>query len=170
MKTGQIQFGETIMVVVVLVFLLVIGMVFYFNATKGGLEKEFSYREDIESVKLAKSVLALPELSCGEYTGGGATCMDFLKVQALVQLMGPTGSASAAFYRDRFGDATVKLHMLDGTTYLLYDYDPRSTGTEDGKKWNEQAQKIFTTLYDPIEDRTILAYLNVTRYSAVVSS
>ncbi len=166
MKKAQIQFGETIMVVVILVFLLVIGIVFYFNATKGSLEKEFSYREDIESVKLAKSVLALPELSCGGFTGGGTTCMDALKASSLATIKDRPGVRE--YYRDRFGFATIKLNPLDGVPLTLYDSDPRPVDLS--KKWNVQAQRIFTTLYDPLTDTMTLGYLNVTRYSAVVSS
>jgi hypothetical protein len=167
MKRGQIEFGESLMVVIVLVFLLIIGIVFYFSATKGSLQREQQYREEIESVKLAKAVLGLPEVRCGSYDATG-TCIDNLKLAALSRMLNASDKEfddpAWAYYGRLFGYATIKVNVppVGGPAeeYVLYHDKPDTETTSTG-------QFIFTTLYDPVTETQRLAYLNVTRYTVV---
>jgi hypothetical protein len=167
MKRGQIEFGESLMVVIVLVFLLIIGIVFYFNATKGSLQAEQTYREDIESVKLAKAADSLPEIQCGTYDASGP-CIDKLKLVALSKMLNASDNEfddpAWEYYGRLFGYATITVNVppVGGPAeeYVLY-HDKPDTETA------SSPQFIFTTLYDPVNGTQRLAYLNVTRYTVV---
>gem|GEM_PF-1930584 len=165
-RRGQIQFGESLMVVIILVFIMIIGMVFYFRVSSGSVQKELSYREDVGAVTLAKNVLALPEVRCGRLAARGPGCIDALKLKALANILADHGSDTRSvrnYYKDLFGRATIKVHILDlidnnEEIVLLYNQRPETNLTE-------SRQFIFSTFYDPVQGRQQLAYLNVTRYA-----
>jgi hypothetical protein len=164
-RKAQIEFGESLMVIIILVFILIIGLVFYFRVSSSGLREEFAYREDIESVKLAKAALALPEIQCGDYKAHG--CIDLLKLQALGELLDPGGNAkSREYYEKIFGYANISVTTIPSSgpamTKTLYVDAPKFNYTT-------SQQFIFTTLYDPIEKQENFAYLNVTRFSREVT-
>lgn len=169
-RNAQMAFGETLMVVIILVFLIMIGLVFYFNVSKSGLEREHHYREDIEAIKLAKVVLTMPEIRTTEYSGTGS--IDKLKLEKLGTLLNESNTGTAAvaareYCGELFGYATIKLQTVTTsgvtTAATIYDDKPNANLTV-------MPQYIFTTLYDPGTGRRELAYLNVTRYSLQVFS
>jgi hypothetical protein len=153
------------MVVIVLVFLLVIGLVFYFKISRNSITEELRYREDMGSVTLAKRVLALPEIRCGDWNGGD-TCIDELKLKALADILRSSGAANAAsraYYGMLFEYATIRVELVDsGQSFPLYNDRPEGNVTM-------RQQFIFTTLYDPVVKRQQLAFLNVTRYTREIS-
>jgi hypothetical protein len=162
MRRAQIEFGESLMVVIILVFILIIGIVFYFNVTKRSLGQEQAYRADIEAVKLAKAVLALPEVRCGSFTGSD-TCIDELKLRALADVI-RTDPDAKEYYGTLFGYANIRLHIVPRlgdpipSPVVLYEDKPTTNVSA-------TPQFIFTTLYDPVGGSQRLAYLNVTRYA-----
>ena len=171
-RRAQIEFGESIMVVIVLVFLLVIGIVFYFKFAKGSVSQELSYREDMASVTLAKRALALPELRCGDYVGGD-TCIDEMKLEALSQVLNKTNpnyqANSREYYSMLFEYANITIDVLDTNgkrinEFTLYSDVP--TGN-----LSRSQQYLFTTLYNATNQLAPyeIAYLNVTRFTRVIS-
>jgi len=160
-RHGQIQFGESLMVVIVLVFLLIIGMVFYYNISSSNLREEFQYQEDIQTIQLAKNVFALPEIKCSNLVGGREACIDELKIVSLGQILQENGpyydEEIASYYKELFGFANLSLQLvgpsLGGQTV--------STG---GSSLSFSRQFIFTNLYNPFTAQRQLAYLDVKRY------
>jgi hypothetical protein len=182
MKRAQMQFGETLMVVIVLVVIIMIGLVFYFNVKSASVYDEFAYREDIEGIKLGKQILSLPEIQATDYGQGSG--IDKLKLTTLGAMLdhddGEFDSAAYDYYSTLFGYATITLHLVplddsSGDPILLYSdipvfndnagltveepgYDPN-----EGRIWT--TQYLFTTLSDPLTGREEMAYLEVIRYS-----
>ncbi len=165
---GQIQFGESLMVVIVLVLILTIGMVFYFNVSKGAIKEEVRYREDAQAVTLAKNVLSTPEIKCGRLAGRGDACIDGAKLDALAWLIENDPSVKA-YYASVFEYATIRVHRLTSAGFPVSDPDGTVFYDEPLDEAVFARQFIFTTLYDPVNDVQDLAYLNVTRYSRAIS-
>lgn len=165
---GQIQFGEMIMVVIVIVLLLVIGMVFFFNSGERSIRADMRHYEDISSLKLAKSVLSLPEVQCEAYQGSG--CVDLLKVEALAsKIYKRCGKKSAvtSYYCQLFGYATINITAIDPSFKResqigFYESIP-------GMAVHSAPQYLYATLYDPLKKTKVFAYFTVTRYSREVS-
>jgi hypothetical protein len=161
MRRGQIEFGESLMVVIILVFLLIIGIVFYFNVSKNSLKNEVNYREDIESVKLAKNVLALPEIQCSS-SDAVEGCIDELKLEALATVI-RNDAAAENYYGQLFGYANITVSTLSTGAPSFILYQDRPSGNS-----SATPQTMFTTLLDPRDGSTSLAYINVTRYTPEV--
>lgn len=159
---GQIEFGETIMVVIVIVFLLVIGLVFYYNVSASQIRQEISHREDIDGIVLGKRVLALPEIECSVTEGG--SCIDYYKTSALSGLI-QSDDAIESYYGSLFGYSTIKIAPLDEDELgeeleeiTLYD-DPLMGEVSISQQF------LFTTIYDAKQKLTRIAYMNITRYT-----
>ncbi len=161
-RNGQIEFGETLMVVIILVFLLLIGFVFYQNAARASIAKEALHRGDVDAVILAKRVVALPELRCPTYDGGDG-CIDKGKAAALAAMLNETSStkdpAAIAYYEELFGYATLISNELDSapSPLILYQREPVNSS-------RQPSQFIFATMHDPVTKKRNLVVLNVTRH------
>jgi len=165
MRRGQIQFGETIMVVVVIVFILIVGMVFYFKANEDSYAKTVRNQEDVAMVKLGKSILSMPEVQCTAFDGRGG-CIDLLKFERLACMNGMGGCTAdedvRAYYSNLFGDARIEMVVLpvggsDALILPLYESVPEASTLEN-------PQIIFASLYDPATGLQRFGYLNVTMY------
>lgn len=142
------------MVVIVLVFILAIGLVVYFQFVSGSVETEIALREDANTVLLGKRVKALPEVQCDRFAG--TSCVDLLKFEALAAEM-PDND----YYRDLFGFANISLHgVTDEQVITLYNTTPSSA-------FNIRPQFSFTTVYNPLTRTYQLAYLNITRFEVL---
>jgi hypothetical protein len=165
-RHAQIQFGEAIMVIVVLLFLITVGIIFYFNYLRGSLVEETALREDVESITFAKVVLAMSELRCA---GVSAGCVDLVAADALASLnreiLAGKNNASRDHYDDLFGLAYIQLHITTGTragSAPLALYGAILTGEYDATR-----QFLFTLVRDPITGEDSMGYLNVTAYRRV---
>jgi len=76
MKKAQIQFMETIFVLLIVIILLFIGIFFYYFFSYKGIEETKSEFTDIDSIILTDSIIGMPELTCG------INCIDSIKLMA----------------------------------------------------------------------------------------
>ena len=147
------------MVVIVLVFLLIIGMVFYYHANEYSYAKTLQHREDVDAILLAQQALALPEIRCGDYDG---SCVDELKLRGLAALLNRSDTnyydtRSDRYYSDVFGYATITFQPIGGDAIQLFDDPPIGNSSA-------ATQIMFVNLFDPTTGSSQLSYLNVTRY------
>src|SRR3989338_2459293 len=86
-RRGQVQMGETIAVLLVFFFLIVIGMVFYVNVIKSKSAAAKDENSQLEAVSALKRALTLPELSCSRQDISTGDCVDLLKLKAASGIM-----------------------------------------------------------------------------------
>ena len=167
-RRGQIQFGETIMVVVVIVFILIVGIVFYFNASKASVEKQIRTADQAQSMTVVNNILSLPEIGCDPSVTTGR-CVDLLKLKHLAgQINCGSSDPTSRYYCSLFGAGLVTVTIVDAppasgpTSFLFYNSSlPNSTATD--------SQFRFTTVYDPVGGEQLFAYFNVSRYQQGVT-
>jgi hypothetical protein len=124
---AQMQMGETIAVLVVFFFLLVIGLVFYVNIASTKAEESRYKNTELESVNVMKRALSLPELQCSHNNIVDEACVDRYKIIAARDAM--LNSDVKASYFDLFGTSTISIIQIypapttaAENTVLLYDY------------------------------------------------
>ena len=163
-RHGQVAFGETLMVVVLIVFILIIGIVFYYRISEHSLKEEVARRENIAVLLLAERISSLPELACDKYAG--VSCTDELRLRALARLLKEEGRGGA-YYERLFGYATINVKILTGRSRgeVIPFYDEQPPWEHDQRR-----QFLFTTLYDPVARSHDLALLNITTYERVIAS
>lgn len=153
------------MVIVIILFLVMVGFVFYYNVLRTQIDTEVRFREDLEGITLAKNVLSLDETRCTVESGKGSGCVDALALKGLAYALttpDPLLETSAIpYYDELLGPAVIDIHILSGEEagqrYRIYDNAPDGT-------FSTERTFLFTTLYDPVRRTQDFAYIDVTRY------
>ena len=153
MAKAQVQMGETIAILVVFFFLIVIGLVFYVNIAKTKLASDKEENEQLDTINVVKRVLSLPEVQCSRQNIAEESCMDSLKLAAAQDTI-PLQSES---YFDFFGYSKITITQIypAASSYTLYD---RSLP-------NPLSKSVTNTpisLYNPLDDTKSFALVSIT--------
>ena len=81
-KKAQIQLGESIFVVIIIVLLIVFGLVFYAQAQKESIDAESSGFDDLDTIAIAQYATSLVELQCSLQEVQYPNCFDITKLEA----------------------------------------------------------------------------------------
>ncbi|HIH92091.1 TPA: hypothetical protein HA281_04760 [Candidatus Woesearchaeota archaeon] len=116
---AQVQMGETIAILLVFFFFVVIGMVFYVNIIKSKSATEREENTQLEAITVLKKALALPELQCSRQNIVEDSCIDLLKLQA-ASIVVPQHQE---YYFDSLGFSVVSVQEVYPSThnYTLYN-------------------------------------------------
>ncbi len=107
MKTAQIKMFETIAVLIVFFFLLVIGAVFYFNVQRSSLSRELEKMSELQSLQTVQKALYLPELDCSFASVQKDNCFDILKIKQLSKMLSEQDKLAEYFQAFGFSKITV---------------------------------------------------------------
>jgi len=139
MKKGQMQMNESIFVIFLVTFLILIGLVFFFKYTSADIKSEALEYEEFRFRQLISVVPNMPELKCS-HLGISDECIDLFKAEAFADL---------EFEHRLFRNKEVVIKE-DSSEVVLYD----DLGCDD--------VRIVSTpisLYDPIFSRHSVAEL-----------
>lgn len=169
MARAQVQLGEAITVVILLIFLIIIGLGFYAYVRQQSLDREFRDAKTLDLIELSVRASNLPQLACtikGERQGA---CYDAAKVEALASRLRTAAQddpAVAHYYASLFGRSTIELVTLypepapEAATLVLYDGAP-----PDPAGHVRDVRRTPLLLQDPRTHTAALGVLRVTRYS-----
>ena len=128
MKKAQINMMETIMVLIVFFFILVIGLVFYANIQIGNAKEDVKKYNELKAIENMQKLLFLPELQCG---GGDEvfTCIDVLKLKALANVM--KNGTNRVYYSDELGNSLVMVEEVypGNDSWMLYNRTNKGTAS-----------------------------------------
>ncbi|GIU69231.1 MAG: hypothetical protein KatS3mg002_0467 [Candidatus Woesearchaeota archaeon] len=133
-KKSQIQMAESIAVVIIVIFLLVIGIVFWSNIRKSDVDVKKIEYQDLSVIEIAKIASELPELRC--YNNNVITkvnCFDWYKVLALNKTIRDPAYKDALFsyYNYYFKNSRVSIKEVypNETSIVIYDNNISKTTT-----------------------------------------
>ena len=126
LKKSQIQMMETVMVLIIFFFILVIGLVFYANVQIGAAKEDLKKYNELKAIENMQKLLFLPELQCG---GGDevSTCIDMLKLRALANVM--ANGTNRIYYSDELGNSLVEIQEVYPGNESLTLYNKTTKGT-----------------------------------------
>lgn len=119
-KKTQIRMGETIAVLIIFFFLLVMGAVFYFNVQRSNL---YSNQEEYyaqESIKVSQIVSYLPELQCSDENIITDNCYDIYKLSAANDYILNNSIYYFPFFR--YSEITVKEVYPGNSQWVIYNF------------------------------------------------
>lgn len=125
-KKSQIQLAESIAVIIIVIFLLVIGVVFWNGIQKEDYLSSAEEYQDLSVIALAKTVSELPELRCyNDQDTPEVNCFDWFKILALNKSMHDpaTKQATFDFYNNYFKNSriTIKQVYPEEINVTIYD-------------------------------------------------
>ncbi len=155
MKKAQTKMFETITVIIVFFILMAFGFVIYANMQKGALSIQMEEAKNAKALRIAKTVLSMPELQCNSKT----YCFDSLKIMAF-----NSNSATKSYYFDLLKYSSITIKRI----YPLSD-NPDENNMEIYDKTNpsmssKQSIWIPVALNEPLHGKTSFAMLKVDIY------
>lgn len=130
-KKSQIQMAESIAVIVIVIFLLVIGIVFWNSIRRDDIQTTVLEYNDLSVIEIAKIAAELPELRC--YNSNVITkvnCFDWYKILALNKSMNNLSQENSEiraqtfeYYNYYFKNSRITIEQIypDETSVIIYD-------------------------------------------------
>ncbi len=106
-KKGDLEFIESIMVIVVVVVLLSIGLVMYYKISSANIESAGKRISDSEASVLINIIDSMPEVQCS-LRGVPKDCVDVVKLQAFKKL----GETKKEAYVDDLGFKVIRFEQI----------------------------------------------------------
>ena len=174
---AQIRMGESIAVLVVFFFLIVIAYSFYVKIQQSSLAVDIGKAQELRAIQLAQLVYYMPEVQCSSGTQlVKESCFDTLKLEKFKGILAGDGRL---FYFGLFGYNTIYIKQVypnpglqwlatidydsDGTSgadaFLLYKREPPQDDPIRFK--STKVAQMPVALYDPIQKKYAYAYLVV---------
>jgi len=158
MRKAQIKMFETIGVLVIFFFLLVMGVAFWFNIQKSGLQKQITRMEDLRSIQLVQRAMFMPELDCSFVSVQKENCFDKMKLQAFSDVLATDKGLQDYF--EYFGDGTITIREVYPA---IVPYEVVLYNNTIQWKTKLQTQNPVL-LYDPIANKYTFGVVEVVMY------
>lgn len=125
-KKSQIQMAESIAVVVIIIFLLIIGIVFWMSIRKEDIKTSATEYQDLSVIELAKIASELPEFKCYNYNSvSKVNCFDWYKLLAINETLKDPAKRQEFFnyYNYYFKNSRISVQEIypNETKIILYD-------------------------------------------------
>ena len=158
MRRAQIQFGESIAVIVILVVMIVLGIMFYARLQHDENKETSRAHSDMKAIEIAKLASSLPEIKCTGRPVQDKTCIDLEKARQLEAWI--SGNPANLHYVKVLGDARITLHqaypdLVQDSDLLVIILDK----TVQGKETTEV--QVPVTIHDPNTRTNRFGYLKV---------
>lgn len=112
-QKAQIQLGESIFVVMIIILLLVFGIVFYSQAEKESIGSSKTIFKDLETITLTQFASSLTELQCSIQQVEFPNCFDKTKLTAFISLVQSEGDDVAKeFYFSQLGNSNITISEI----------------------------------------------------------
>jgi hypothetical protein len=121
-KKAQIQMGESIFVVIIILLLIVFGIVFSSNAEKDEIIKKSNEFTELNAITLSKYATSLSELQCSFLYVTDLSCFDIYKIESFINITKEYPSLSAEYYYSQFKNANITLKEIypSNRTWTIY--------------------------------------------------
>ncbi len=162
MKKAQIQMGETIMVLVILVIIGIFALTYYAGNAKQELLEKLKEVEQETSIETAQTLSNLPEIKCsGDIK---LFCFDKYKAEALKETINEDENASE-YYRELLKKAKITLKTIypEEQEIIIYDNPYKKQEGQESTKITSPLV-IPVPIYDPLNDRKEFGLLIIEKY------
>ena len=129
-KKSQIQMGETVAIVIIVMILLVVGIVFWNKLERKDIVDNSRSTDELFVIEISNTISELPELKCSKSLVQQPNCFDLYKILALNYSI--NGNADPVlkdtmkrYYTDYFRTSKITFQQVYPTTFniTIYDYE-----------------------------------------------
>ncbi len=157
-KKSQLQMTENIVIIIVIVFILMFGFIFYTKVRAQTLEGKSKEYSELDLVQASQAIVALPELSCSSESLVEIGCLNKLKLEAFNVLN--MKEDYFEYYHEIFGKSRVTINSTfprDDFGFELYNnpYNNSEAGSP---------MFIPINIFDPIDNSLNFGYIEIFKY------
>ena len=164
-RRAQIEIGETIVVIFILMILIVFGLVIYYQFQSTNMQQTKQRFGGLKTVELAQVISNMPELQCSNLKVAEVSCIDEVKAKQFAHYLATPGNKAFFYYREILGTSKIEIQRIypvdtlsSPEANLIVAYD-NSRGFK-----NAEPTFIPVNLYNPIQKTYRFALLKATRY------
>lgn len=156
-RKAQIKMGETIAILFVFFFILVIGAVFYVRLQASSTQQSLTETFERRAVSLSQVISFLPETQCTEANVVKPSCFDLYKVEALAELS--DSAEYKQFYIRELGISKIEIDQIypAGQRWTIFNNTPDFF-------IEAPITRFPITLYDAPDEKYYFGILEVTVY------
>ncbi|HLC85198.1 MAG TPA: hypothetical protein VJH22_05390 [Candidatus Nanoarchaeia archaeon] len=158
MRKAQVKMFETIGVLVVFFFLIVIGLAFFFVIAKKGAIEEYEKVAQLKGIEIVRKAVTLPELDCARVGVQVENCFDMLKLARFAEILKQDPKVFSR-YSPFFGTTELTVSQIFPTPG-----DPIAVYTNPLEDAGFDTAIIPILLFDPVNDRFNFGVLEVRYY------
>src|SRR3989344_8678758 len=165
MKRAQIEIGETIVVIFILMILIVFGIVVYYKFQAGSIRQAQQRFGGLKTIELAQVVSNMPELQCSNLKVAEVSCIDQIKAEKLSESLALPNNKAFFFYRELLGTSKIDIEKIYPLNPLAPPEENIITAYDNSRGYkNAEPTFIPVNLYNPIDKTYSFALLKATRY------
>lgn len=170
MKTkAQIQMGETIFVILVIIFLIALAFVFVYKGEETSTFKKQTEFYELDSVALGQLITNLPEIVCSTSGTKQQSCFDKSKITAFASVLRNNRDMSMEYYFEKLGNVNitvVEVYPNTGEIWKVYvnNFDVDDSQLENIVESYGTTLKIPILLRDSALNKNSFGILYVTKY------
>jgi hypothetical protein len=146
-RKAQLQMGESIFAVIIILLLIVFGIVFASNAEKDEITQDKEEFLDLDAITLSKYASSLAELQCSLLDVTELSCFDVDKMIAFINVTEKYPEISAEYYFSQFGNANITVREIYPSNRSWEVY---YNGLKDGEIGRSKTTMVPVALYDGI--------------------
>jgi hypothetical protein len=122
MKKGQVQLGESIAVIIIVIIMLIIGISFWARISSSDTEKILTDAQELSVIEIANSVSEFSELKCFDSNVNKVKCLDYYKLKAMSNLTNSSPEIRE-YYNNYFRNSKITVQMLypEQENITIYD-------------------------------------------------
>jgi len=157
-RKAQIKMFETIAVLIIFFFLIVIGLSFYFVIAKKGAIQQYEKVAQLKGIEIIRKAVTLPELDCARVGVQIENCFDKLKLKHFAEILNSDPQVFSE-YSPFFGTTEITVYKVFPEVQeplLIFSNPLEDSGFDKAI--------IPILLFNPIEDRFDFAVMEVKYY------
>ena len=166
LKKAQIEIGETIVVIFILMILIVFGLVFYYQFQSSSFQQTKQRFGGLKTIELAQVVSNMPEFQCSNLKIAEVSCIDEVKAQQFSNYLSLPDNKAFFYCREILGTSKIEIQLVYPAD--LSSVEPHRIKVYDNSRGLKNAEPTFIpiNLYNPIQKTYRFALLIATRYYA----
>lgn len=163
-KKAQIQISESIFVVIIILFLIILGIVFSSNAEEDVAQKKAQDYLDLSAISLSQYAASLSELQCSTLEVRDLSCFDKDKLDAFVNLTKNHPLLVSEYYFSQLGNSNVTVHQVypENKTWNVY-----YNGFLDNVTYEQKPVLLPISLYDGVTKKYGFGVVYITKFQKV---
>ena len=170
-RKAQIQMGETIFVILVIIFLIVLAFTFVYKGEEISTHRRQTDFYELDSVALGQLITNLPELACSTMGTRQQSCFDKHKITAFSEVLNNNPDMSMQYYFEKLVNVNitiVEVYPNEGRIWEIYvnNFDVKEGETLITQSYGTTL-KIPTIIRDSTRNIDSFGVLYVTKYRRI---
>ncbi len=161
MKKAQIQMGESIFVIIIILLLIIFGIVFSSRAEKDQFQTKNKEFLDLSTITLSEFAISLSELQCSTLEVRDLSCFDKNKLEAFKNVTDNHRLLSREYYFSQLGNANITVVQIfpEAERWEVY-----YNGFPEDTKYDQNTVLLPISIYDGVTKKYGFGIAYITKY------